>query len=206
MQLRNSFGPLGSMVNTKHGVVRTDHILFIAAGAFHETKVSDMIPELQGRFPIRVELDALGEEEFFRILSEPRNSLVTQYRELLSKSEYMDAHHDLRRKYFLPVRPLETYVSAIERAGFQMASSECRAIEARVDDWFRFLSVYHEGVLGWMGGAERITGKPVGNSVKADRLEMMREALDILFERRTAFQASWTYLKAIKPANGSGSL
>jgi len=73
----------GSMVTTKHGVVRTDHILFIAAGAFHESKVSDMIPELQGRFPIRVELDALGEEEFFRILSEPKNSLVTQYRELL---------------------------------------------------------------------------------------------------------------------------
>ncbi len=73
----------GSMVTTKHGVVRTDHILFIAAGAFHESKVADMIPELQGRFPIRVELDALGEEEFFRILSEPKNSLVTQYRELL---------------------------------------------------------------------------------------------------------------------------
>ncbi len=73
----------GSMVTTKHGVVRTDHILFIAAGAFHETKVADMIPELQGRFPIRVELDALNEDDFFRILSETRNSLVTQYRELL---------------------------------------------------------------------------------------------------------------------------
>ena len=71
------------MVTTKHGVVKTDHILFIAAGAFHESKVSDLIPELQGRFPIRVELNALGEEEFYRILSEPKNSLVKQYQALL---------------------------------------------------------------------------------------------------------------------------
>jgi ATP-dependent HslUV protease ATP-binding subunit HslU len=74
----------GSMVSTKHGVVRTDHILFIAAGAFHESKVSDLIPELQGRFPIRVELDALSEDDFFRILTEPRNSLVKQYEALLA--------------------------------------------------------------------------------------------------------------------------
>ena len=74
----------GSMVTTKYGVVKTDHILFIAAGAFHESKVSDLIPELQGRFPIRVELGALGEEEFYRILTEPRNSLVRQYEALMA--------------------------------------------------------------------------------------------------------------------------
>ncbi|MEE2787150.1 MAG: ATP-dependent protease ATPase subunit HslU [Myxococcota bacterium] len=73
----------GSAVNTKHGIVRTDHILFIAAGAFHETKVSDLIPELQGRFPIRVELDALSEDDFFRILTEPKTSLTKQYEALL---------------------------------------------------------------------------------------------------------------------------
>ena len=61
----------GSAVNTKYGMVRTDHILFIAAGAFHFSKPSDMIPELQGRFPLRVELNALGREEFLRILTEP---------------------------------------------------------------------------------------------------------------------------------------
>ncbi|KJS29848.1 MAG: ATP-dependent protease [Desulfatitalea sp. BRH_c12] len=69
----------GSSVNTKHGPVRTDHILFIASGAFHAIKPSDLIPELQGRFPIRVELDALGRAEFERILREPRNALVLQY-------------------------------------------------------------------------------------------------------------------------------
>jgi ATP-dependent HslUV protease ATP-binding subunit HslU len=74
----------GSAVQTKHGTVRTDHILFIAAGAFHVAKPSDLIPELQGRFPIRVELSSLGQEDFVRILSEPANSLVRQYTELLA--------------------------------------------------------------------------------------------------------------------------
>ncbi|WP_447978865.1 ATP-dependent protease ATPase subunit HslU [Candidatus Nitrospira bockiana] len=73
----------GSTVNTKHGAVRTDHILFIAAGAFHVAKPSDLIPELQGRFPIRVELEALSKADFIRILTEPKGALVTQYRALL---------------------------------------------------------------------------------------------------------------------------
>jgi ATP-dependent HslUV protease ATP-binding subunit HslU len=73
----------GTNVNTKYGMVRTDHILFIAAGAFHVSKPSDLIPELQGRFPIRVELEALGKEEFIRILTEPRSALVKQYMALM---------------------------------------------------------------------------------------------------------------------------
>ena len=73
----------GTTVNTKHGMVRTDHILFIAAGAFHVSKPSDLIPELQGRFPIRVELEPLGKNDFVRILTEPRNALIKQYTALL---------------------------------------------------------------------------------------------------------------------------
>ncbi|MCK4986857.1 MAG: ATP-dependent protease ATPase subunit HslU [Desulfobacterales bacterium] len=73
----------GSTVTTKYGPVKTDHILFIASGAFHTVKPSDLIPELQGRFPIRVELDALGEKEFVRILTEPQNALLLQYMALL---------------------------------------------------------------------------------------------------------------------------
>jgi len=73
----------GTTVATKHGPVRTDHILFIAAGAFHVSKPSDLIPELQGRFPIRVELDPLGKTELVRILTEPQNALITQYEALL---------------------------------------------------------------------------------------------------------------------------
>ncbi len=74
----------GTAVTTKYGVVRTDHVLFIAAGAFTTAKPSDLIPELQGRFPIRVELDKLGAEEFYRILTEPKNALIKQYTALLA--------------------------------------------------------------------------------------------------------------------------
>ncbi len=77
----------GTTVTTKHGPVKTEHILFIAAGAFHMSKPSDLIPELQGRFPIRVELDALGKEEFIRILTEPNNALIKQYTALLSTED-----------------------------------------------------------------------------------------------------------------------
>jgi len=73
----------GSTVNTKYGMVRTDHILFIASGAFHVAKPSDLIPEFQGRFPIRVELEALTQADFVRILTEPKNALITQYVALL---------------------------------------------------------------------------------------------------------------------------
>jgi ATP-dependent HslUV protease ATP-binding subunit HslU len=69
----------GTLVNTKYGMIRTEHILFIAAGAFHVSKPSDLIPELQGRFPIRVELEDLGREELYRILTEPESSLIRQY-------------------------------------------------------------------------------------------------------------------------------
>ncbi len=74
----------GTHVNTRYGVVRTDHVLFIAAGAFHVSRPADLIPEMQGRFPIRVELQSLGAEEFERILTEPENSLIRQYTELLA--------------------------------------------------------------------------------------------------------------------------
>ena len=77
----------GTTVNTKHGMVRTDHILFVAAGAFHLSKPSDLIPELQGRFPIRVELEALETEDFVRILTEPKGALVTQYRALMATED-----------------------------------------------------------------------------------------------------------------------
>jgi ATP-dependent HslUV protease ATP-binding subunit HslU len=77
----------GTTVNTKHGMVKTDHILFIAAGAFHVSKPSDLIPELQGRFPIRVELEPLTRGDFVRILTEPRNALVKQYIALLGTED-----------------------------------------------------------------------------------------------------------------------
>ena len=79
----------GTTVNTKHGPIKTDHILFIASGAFQLAKPSDLLPELQGRLPIRVELNALNEKDFIRILKEPDNSLIKQYKALL-KTENVD--------------------------------------------------------------------------------------------------------------------
>jgi ATP-dependent HslUV protease ATP-binding subunit HslU len=89
-------------VATKYGAVKTDHILFMAAGAFHSSKPSDLIPELQGRFPIRVELSALSEEDFIRILTEPKNALTKQYSALLgteglSVQFAQDAIHEIAR-------------------------------------------------------------------------------------------------------------
>jgi ATP-dependent HslUV protease ATP-binding subunit HslU len=84
----------GSTVSTRYGMVRTDHILFIAAGAFSASKPSDLIPELQGRFPIRVELDSLGKEEFIRILTEPHNALVKQYIQMMATEDVTIAFKD----------------------------------------------------------------------------------------------------------------
>jgi ATP-dependent HslUV protease ATP-binding subunit HslU len=83
----------GATVSTKHGLVKTDHILFIASGAFHVSKPSDLIPELQGRFPLRVELHSLGKEEFVRILTEPENALTKQYIALMA-TEGIDLSFD----------------------------------------------------------------------------------------------------------------
>lgn len=89
----------GSSVSTKHGVVRTDHILFIASGAFHESKPSDLIPELQGRFPIRVELNSLNEDDFYNILTQPQNALTKQYQALLqSEGVELDFTDDALRE------------------------------------------------------------------------------------------------------------
>lgn len=84
----------GTTVTTKYGMVKTDHILFIAAGAFHMSKPSDLIPELQGRFPIRVELDALTKDDFYRIITEPDNALIKQYRALLKTEDVELEFHE----------------------------------------------------------------------------------------------------------------
>jgi ATP-dependent HslUV protease ATP-binding subunit HslU len=83
----------GSVVNTKYGSITTDHVLFIAAGAFHVARPSDLIPELQGRFPIRVELQSLTQDDFVKILSQPENALTKQYQALLA-SENVEIHFD----------------------------------------------------------------------------------------------------------------
>jgi ATP-dependent HslUV protease ATP-binding subunit HslU len=140
----------GTTVTTKYGAVRTDHVLFIGAGAFHVSKPSDMIPELQGRFPIRVELEALSEADFVRILTEPDNSLTRQYRELLGTEglaiEFTDDAVALRARLAVEVnastenigaRRLATLMERVlEEVSFEapdMAGMELRVDAAYVD-------------------------------------------------------------------------
>jgi ATP-dependent HslUV protease ATP-binding subunit HslU len=105
----------GTSVNTKYGFVKTDHVLFIAAGAFHVSKPSDLIPELQGRFPIRVELDSLTEEDFVRILTEPENALLKQYAALMgAESVELQFSDDAVREI---ARDAERVNSALENIG-----------------------------------------------------------------------------------------
>ncbi|MEI8258944.1 MAG: AAA family ATPase, partial [Deltaproteobacteria bacterium] len=116
----------GTTVQTRHGPVKTNHVLFIAAGAFHVAKVSDLLPELQGRFPIRVELEALTRDEFARILREPRNALLKQYSALLAAEsvnlsftdDAIDAIADIaaeanRRSEDIGARRLHTVLEAL---------------------------------------------------------------------------------------------
>ena len=138
----------GTSVNTKYGFVKTDHVLFIAAGAFHVSKPSDLIPELQGRFPIRVELDSLTEEDFVRILTEPENALLKQYRALLGAENVdlsfseeatreiaRDAERVNRSLENIGARRLHTIMERLlEDISFAGPENSGKAISIEVDD------------------------------------------------------------------------
>lgn len=116
------------------------------------------------------------------------------YREALDDDAYMADHDRLRQKYFLPVRPLESYLETLRGEGFDVTSIQHRRIPARVAEWYDFLAVYHEGVLGWVGGAEKIVGAAAAPDVIEDRLALMRAAMDAVFREAFEFGASWTYI------------
>jgi len=144
----------GSTVNTKYGPVKTDHVLFIAAGAFHVSQVADLIPELQGRFPIRVELDALETADFVRILREPKNSLTRQYAALMAAEgielSFTDAAVDAiadfaaaanRRAENIGARRLHTVMEALlEELSFNAPERTDKHVVIDVDDVQRTLS------------------------------------------------------------------
>jgi ubiquinone/menaquinone biosynthesis C-methylase UbiE len=117
------------------------------------------------------------------------------YRPGLADPERRARYATLRRKFFVPVRPLGHYLEALERAGFTVVRVEHRTIEARVADWTAFLATYHEGVLGWVGGSERVEGKVPRAEAVADRLELLRLAIAAVFAD-SSFDAVWTYVDA----------
>jgi SAM-dependent methyltransferase len=117
------------------------------------------------------------------------------YREGLEDPERRERYAALRRKFFVPVRPLGHYLEALERAGFTVQRVEHRTVEASTADWTAFLATYHEGVLGWVGGSERVEGEPPGEAAVADRLELLRLAVEEVFAQ-PSFDAVWTYVDA----------
>jgi ubiquinone/menaquinone biosynthesis C-methylase UbiE len=108
----------------------------------------------------------------------------------------MKAHDELRAKYFLPVRPLEHYLKALHAAGFSIECVTNRKIGASVEEWYDFLAVYHEGVLGWVGGVEKIEGKAPSDEAVKDRLALIRKAMGRVFQGRDRFDCCWTYITA----------
>ncbi len=116
------------------------------------------------------------------------------YTDVLDDEDRMTAYETLREKYFLPIRPLSYYTDALKGAGFHIEDVRHRTVEAKVEEWYEFLSVYHEGVLGWVGGSERIEDEPPTDAAVEDRLALMRAAMEQVFEREDAFEAVWTYI------------
>lgn len=129
-----------------------------------------------------------------------------------SKSEYSDArrflvddgylaqHDRLRDKYFLPARPLSYYTEKLENAHFHVTNTSVELFAAQVSNWHKFLSVYHEGVLGWLGGAQKVTGEEADPAWVEMRQVLIGDALDQLFEGRKQFEACWTYVDAVRSA------
>jgi SAM-dependent methyltransferase len=121
------------------------------------------------------------------------------YRAAAADPARMARYADLRRKYFLPVRPLDHYLDVFRGAGLVVERVVCRAIDARLVEWFQFLAAYHDGVLGWIGGVEKLEGTAPTEDAVRDRLALMRLALDRLFDRKDSFRAAWTYVTARRP-------
>ena len=128
-----------------------------------------------------------------------RDDRFVMFRPHLEDADYMERHGQLRQKYFLPVRPLSTYVDALTEQGFVVQDVSCASIPALVSEWNDFLTVYHEGVLGWIGGAEKITGQAALDDHVQIRKALIREAMDVIFDGEPDFLANWTYIRAQKP-------
>jgi ubiquinone/menaquinone biosynthesis C-methylase UbiE len=116
------------------------------------------------------------------------------WREAVDDAELMTAHAEQRNRVFVPTRPLEAYLDALREAGFELIGVREETIEARVGEWFEFLSAYHDAVLGWVGGPE-----PTPAALR-DRLRLIRHAMETLFAGRPSFNACWTYITARKPS------
>jgi len=129
------------------------------------------------------------------VRSDPR---FAAYRPILDDGERMEAHSAFRNRVFVEPRRLDFYLNALRSAGFQIEAVTERNIRARVDEWCEFLCAYHDAVLGWVGGNEKVDGRAPTAEAIADRLLLIRQAIDTLFGPRTEFDACWTYINCTR--------
>jgi SAM-dependent methyltransferase len=121
-----------------------------------------------------------------------------QYRDVLDDTKRLRAHHTHRDRVFMHPRPLQHYTDALARNGLTVTDVSQATIVANVDEWFELMTAYHEAVLGWVGGTKRIEGEEPSEEAVADRLRIMRHAIDTIFGGRDSFKACWTYITATK--------
>jgi len=176
---------LPETVRSWRRVLRDDGRVFVQSGNIRHPD----IPE--GEWIIDETVEAIHERAVERVREDDR---FARYRDHLADEDHMAAHRKLRRKYFLPVRDLSYYTDVLESEGFEVTRVRRRTIPARVEEWYDFLEVYHEGVLGWVGGAEKITGSAPDPDVVEDRKALIRSAMTGVFEGAEEFRASWTYV------------
>jgi SAM-dependent methyltransferase len=155
----------------------------VVAADDHGLIIDETVRHLQGTVAKIVEQDAR----------------FAEYRPVLADAGRMARHDQVRKRYFPPPRPLATYLASLRDAGFVAVTSRRVPVRAGVSDWYDFLSVYHEGVLSWIGGTAAIEGAPASAKAIADRLDLIRMGLAALFPGQASFQAVWTYVDAQKP-------
>jgi SAM-dependent methyltransferase len=176
---------LAETVRAWRSVLRASGRVFVQSGNIRNPEMPD------DEWIIDETVDVIHERAMEIVREDDR---YARYRDALGDAGHMSAHDDLRKKYFLPVRPLEHYLDVFRAEGFEVTSVRRRRIPARVEEWYEFLSVYHEGVLGWVGGAEKVTGAEAAVDVIQDRLDLMRRAMDRVFHDAFEFGASWSYI------------
>ncbi len=122
------------------------------------------------------------------------NPKYSKYVDLIQNFEYINKHDKLRDKYFLPIRPIDFYTEELTKIGFKIIEVKTENIDSKVSEWFDFLKVYHEGIIGWIGGSKKITGVEPTEEEINDRIEIIKTALNIIFENNNDFKACWNYI------------
>jgi SAM-dependent methyltransferase len=136
-------------------------------------------------------VEEISKISFDIVKSDPKYS---KYLDLIDDFDYISNHDELRKKYFLPIRPIDFYTDELVNNGFKIVEVKTINIDAKVDEWFDFLKVYHEGVIGWIGGSKKITGVEPTEQEINDRIEIIKLSLNKMFNNQNNFKACWNYI------------